>query len=60
MTKYDVIKTLPSQPGPGLRTSQPGREVVMSSHRSEAAAERAAAKYDRDHRGYATFRVVAR
>jgi len=54
---YQVIKTLPTTPGPGLRTVAPERDVVMSRHRSRQAAERAVRRCQRSHRGYAAFRI---
>lgn len=55
---YEVIKTIPSHPGPRMKTAVPEREVTMSRHRTEAAATKAMVRYDRSHRGYASFRVV--
>ncbi len=57
MKTYHVIKSLPSRPGLGLRTVEPGTEVTMSRHRSARRADTARRKYERDHHGYATFRV---
>ena len=54
---YQVIKTLPPTPGPGLQTVVPERDVVMSRHRTRQAAERAVRRYDRSHRGYGQFTI---
>lgn len=61
--KYQVIKHAPSHPaagsgGPGPGTCVPEQSVVMSQHRSREAAVKAMKRYDRDHRGYATFELA--
>lgn len=57
MGKYVVIKTLAGRPNEGNRGSSPEREVVMSRHRTLELAVRAERRYEREHRGYAHFRI---
>ena len=57
MEKHQVVKSIPATPGPNNQTVAPERSVVMSRHSRLDLAEKAARKYERDHQGYAIFRV---